>query len=174
MRIKAQCATGRVERFLFNPDEYDNKTDYGSLSGKDLLLTRRAIGMTQSRQDRLIKYITGSRKSSRSVKSNTWRNLNELFEESQITINIILAGGSESVVKEVEYYRELFGLVKSKARSTVTQLVEDVCVNDNVGNMTDSPTVNSWSVILENTGKCMHCGRPSIPGDYVCLQCNPG
>jgi len=174
VRIKAPCATGRVERFLSNPDEYEDKTDYGSLSGKDLLLTRRAIGMTQARQDRLIKYITGSRKSSRSVKSNTWRNLNELFEESQITINIILAGGSESVVKEVEYYRELFGLVKSKARSTVTQLVEDVCVNDNVGNMTDSPTVNSWSVILENTGKCMHCGRPSIPGDYVCLQCNPG
>jgi len=174
VKIKAPCATGRVERFLFNPDEYNNKTDYGSLSARDLLLTRRAIGMTQPRQDRLLKYITGIRKSAQSIKSNTWRNLNELFKEPQITINVILAGGSENVIEEIEYYKDLFNLKKIKSKEMATQSIENSCQpNANVGT-TNQPTVNNWSVILENTGKCMHCGRPSIPGDYVCLQCNPG
>jgi superfamily I DNA/RNA helicase len=174
VQIKAPCATGRVERFLFNPDEYSNKTDYGALPARDLLLTRQAIGMSQARQDRLLKYITGIRKSAQSPKSNTWRNLNELFKEAQITINIILAGGSENVVEEIGYYKDLFNLKKSKSRELPTQVAENLCSSNVDGNTTDQPVVSAWSVILENTGKCMHCGRPSIPGDYVCLQCNPG
>jgi len=174
VQIKAPCATGRVERFLFNPDEYNNKTDYGSLPARDLLLTRRAIGMTQPRQDRLLKYITGIRKSAQSIKSNTWRNLNELFKEPQITINVILAGGSESVIEEIEYYKDLFSLKKIKNKETAARSIENSCQPNSNDSETNQPTVNSWSVILENTGKCMHCGRPSIPGDYVCLQCNPG
>jgi len=155
--------------------EKSYQTDYGSLSGKDLLLTRRAVGMSQARQDRLIKYITGFRKRSKSTKSNTWRNLDELFKEPQITVNVILSGGSEDVIKEVEYYRELFDIVKNKTRTPVMQLEKETCINNNRSNITDNRvTVNSWSVVLENTGKCMHCGNPSIPGDYVCLQCNPG
>jgi hypothetical protein len=121
-----------------------------------------------------LKYITGIRKSAQSPKSNTWRNLNELFKEAQITINIILAGGSENVVEEIGYYKDLFNLKKSKSRELPTQVAENLCSSNVDGNTTDQPVVSAWSVILENTGKCMHCGRPSIPGDYVCLQCNPG
>jgi hypothetical protein len=171
LQIKAPCATGRVERFKFNPEEYGEKTEYSELSGKDLLLTRNAIGMSKERQDRLLKYITGMRKSAQSVKSNTWKNLDQLFRESQININIILAGGSENVAKEVNYYKELFNVTRNE---DLNEFVNTYDNRTNEPTQLINPTVNKWSVIIENTGICMHCGRPSIPGDYVCLQCNPG
>jgi len=174
VQIKAPCATGRVERFLFNPDEYNNKSEYGSLPAKDLLLTRKSIGMSRERQDRILKYITGNKKTAQSAQSSTWKNLNQLLKEPQITINKILAGGAKSVVEEVEYYKSLFNLSKNKTEASTVQSAENLCSSNVDGNTTGQPVVNAWSVILENTGKCMHCGRPSIPGDYVCLQCNPG
>ncbi len=182
-RIKGFNDAGRSERFL-QPKlkRYSENEDYGSLTGKQLLLTRRAVGMSKARQNKLLKYITGARKKSQTSRDNTWKNLNELFVDQQVMINAVLAEGIavENVVKEVDYFRELFEIHRhfkqiKKEKFWAEETNEELEAEPHHKNGTTvTDTRNNWEVILDNTGICMHCGHPSIPGDYVCLQCNPG
>ena len=165
----------RPERFQhcnqIGRDRYSNKSNYGALTGKELLFTIKAIGMSKERQDKLLKYVTGTRLKSKNARDSSWRNLNDLFREPQININATLAGGFDDVKKEVEYFRDLFEIDASN-QSIITQ--EEVKIeNESISSVTTKAS-NRWNVILHNTGICMHCGEPAIPGDYVCYACNPG
>ena len=85
-----------------------------------------------------------------------------------------MAGGFEDVSKEVNYFKNLFEIdalqkkIETKSEELKKQLKKEV------SNRSASETQNTWNVILNNTGICMHCGDPAIPGDYVCYACNPG
>jgi len=168
LQIKAPYGVGVSERFRLKPEEYTDRSEYQDLSGKELLLTRKSIGMSLIRQERLIKYITGQRKSAQSVKSNTWKNLSQLFSETQVVVNTILAGGNENVLDEVNYFKQLFNVEKTKRSKAPPSSNGDMGIVKNA----QGDSNNTWSVIIENSGKCMHCGNPSIPGDYVCYNCN--
>ena len=152
--------------------------DYGSLTGKELLLTRKAIGMNKERQDKLLKYITGKRKRAQAARNETWRNLNELFNDEQVKINIALADGlkEKEIKKEVGYFAKLFEIKTNfKKEVIIEETVEESEAEPHHKESTPfKATENNWDVLLDNTGKCMHCGYPAIPGDYVCYQCNPG
>ena len=168
--ITALNEAGRLERFQQGLNRYSGFEDYGSLTGKKLLLTRKSIGMRKERQDKLLKYITGIRKKAQTSRDETWRNLNELFSDQQVVINTILAGGFENVAEEVGFFKKLFEIDANAREAIKTEKVEDTKVTK-----TSSPQQKSnWNVILHKTGICMHCGDPAIPGDYVCYACNPG
>ena len=127
--------------------------------------------MSKERQDKLLKYVTGTRLKSQNARDSSWRNLNDLFREPQININATLAGGFDDVKKEVEYFRDLFE-IDASIQSIITQ-GEVKIENESISSVTTKAS-NTWNVILHNTGICMHCGEPAIPGDYVCYACNPG
>jgi hypothetical protein len=175
-RIKVLNESGRLERFQ-RIDYSENKV-YGSLNGKQLLLTRKAIGISKERQDKLLKYITGIRKKAQAARNETWKSLNELFNDEQVKINIALADGlkKKDITKEVGYFEKLFEIkTDSKKKITPEKTVEVLKAESHHKESTSfKETKNNWNVILDNTGKCMHCGDPAIPGDYVCYQCNPG
>ena len=169
--------TLRPERFQhgyqLGRHRYSDNNNYGTLGGKQLLLTRKSIGMSKERQNKLLKFITGTRLKSQNTRDSQWKNLNDLFAESQIVINTVLAGGFEDVSKEVNYFKNLFEIdalkkIETKSEELKKQLKKEV------SNRSASETQNTWNVILNNTGICMHCGDPAIPGDYVCYACNPG
>ena len=170
--ISAINESGKSERFQQGLNRYANYKDYGTLNGLKLLLTRKAIGMSKERQDKLIKYITGIRKKSQSARDASWRNLNELFSDQQVVINAILAGGFEDVAGEVNYFKELFEIDDRPQENTPKTIQEfgEAINNKNHGD----ELKRNWNVILHKTGLCMHCGEPALRGDYVCYACNPG
>ena len=161
IEITAPCANGRLERFQSNEDEY-GEIDYKDLTGKQLLLTRRAIGMKKERQDRLLKYITGVRKKAQHMSSRSWLNLGQLFEEKQLMVNQALAGGSENVLEEVNYFKNRF----------LSAEEESVESGQNSCSIRDTSQESRWSVSF-NSGKCRHCGGIAMPGDDTCYRCNP-
>jgi hypothetical protein len=171
-RITALNETGRLERFQVKGNRYP--TDYGSLTGKQLLSTRKAIGMSIERQNKLLKYITGIRKRAQAARDETWINLNDLFSDEQIKVNIALAGGFEDVKTEVDYFKELFEI------GTEFKIIPEKTTEESKPKPQQKESTpiklseNNWNVILDNTGICMFCGHPSMPGDNVCYQCNPG
>lgn len=165
IEISAPCASGRLERFQSNDYEYGENLEYEDLTGKQLLLTRNAIGMKKERQDRLLKYITGVRRRSSNVSGQRWRNLGELLQEPPQTVNNILAGGSENVLQEVEYYKSRFidfGNVDDERKQ------ESPSMWNNEGQ-----NRLSWSVRF-TSGRCRHCDGIAMPGDDTCYRCNPG
>ena len=170
--------TLRPERFQhgyqLRRHRYSDNNNYGTLEGKQLLLIRKSIGMSKERQDKLLKFITGTRLKSQNTRNSQWKNLNDLFTESQIVINAVLAGGFEDVSKEVNYFKNLFeiDIIEKKVETKVEEPKEQLKKEAN--NSSTIETQNTWNVILNNTGICMHCGDPAIPGDYVCYACNPG
>ena len=174
-RITALNETGRLERFQVEAinENLDGK-DYGSLTGKELLLTRKAIGMSKERQDKLIKYITGIRKRAQATRDETWKNLNDLFSSQQVKVNAILAGGFEDVKKEVDYFKKLFEIgTEFKVIPKKTAQESKAKPHQMESNPLQASSTN-WNVVTDRSGKCMFCGEMAIPGDSVCYQCNPG
>ena len=173
VQIKAPRPVRNSERFLLNSIEYENKDEYGKLSGKELLLTRRARGMSKNRQDRLLTYITGKNKDSTIVKNRTWRCLNDLFNEPNIVLNSIIAGNSD-VASEKAYFENLFN-INFKEKNTINDAEPDYEYESTDNKLEDFE--DDWIVEVDNKytlGVCMHCGRNAIPGEYVCYSCNPG
>lgn len=167
-------------------EKKNSDQNLGTLSGKDLLRTRAAIGMSRDRQDKILKYITGKRNKADNPLHNTWRNLGELFNEDDVTLNRILMGTSrtlEEVIKEKDFFIDRFKLQQKKGKkvekSTITNnddshvtvfSTKDQTVVDKY--KIDSSVTREWRA-WEN-GKCSQCGRPAMSGDYVCYKCNPG
>ena len=84
--------------------------------------------------------------------------------------------GSKDVRKEVGYFEKLFEIETDfKKEVVLKETAEESKAEPHHKESTSfKATENNWDVILDNTGTCMHCGAPAIPGDYVCYQCNPG
>lgn len=172
--IKAPKPIRGSERFSDSSQVTEVKLSYGELTGKELLLTRRAIGMNRNRQDRLLNYITGKNIKSDTVRNREWKSLNELYKEDQVTINTIIAGNSK-VSDERHYFEKLFsvGEFSSKKTNSVKMSLSYQTLKNND---TDDQLAD-WQVDIKpeyTLGVCMHCGKTAIPGDYVCYNCNPG
>ena len=109
INIRAPKPVRSSERFLNSNQTTELKYKFGDLSGKELLLTRRAIGMSRTRQDRLLKYITGKNRKSDDIRNRQWESLNELYKENNVTINTIIAGNSD-VAHEKKYFETTFSI----------------------------------------------------------------
>ena len=120
---------------------------------------------------------------SNTTDSNRWPNLNSLFNEPPNVINRIL-GTSDDPKGEVDKFRKLFNIASghesagnkegAKNLKDIGKLIEE----ENSSSMSSQVTNPSqdeyipWSARLKK-GKCSHCGRPAMPGEYTCYSCNP-
>ena len=184
IEINAPITSGYIERIQMIKDNSDSDfLSYSELDGRSLLLTRRAVGMSKPRQNRLLKFISGTRTNSKVVRDKRWPNLKSLFEEDDYVINNILGGSAEEPKAEVNYYADTFGIdykaskipKKSKVAKDLTQLKS--LLKKQKDEMIKSETVKErhtpWSYRMLS-GKCTQCSRPAMQGDSVCYSCNPG